>query len=83
MMAVQPIPAHKIYQLRVKLSDQIEGLDAIEFGAESVWGDPPEQMGISWAGFQVIDISDQNKERISKLLEFWAEQEEDLQQASI
>ncbi len=75
MMAVQPIPVHRIFQLRVNLPIEINGNNVIEFGAESVWGDPPEHIGTYWAGFQVIDISEYNKESVSELVDIWSKQD--------
>ncbi|HFD12412.1 MAG TPA: PilZ domain-containing protein [Crenotrichaceae bacterium] len=82
MMAIQPIPSHRIFQLQVKLPEPIKGSHAIEFGAESVWGDPPEQLGTCWAGFQVIDISEENKEIVAELVEIWSDQDADIKEIS-
>ncbi len=75
MMAAKPIPVHRVFQLQVKLPGKINGSDTIEFGAESVWGDPPEQIGTCWSGFQVIDISAENTEVVEKLVEIWSRQD--------
>ena len=82
MMAMQPIPTHRIFQLQVKLPEKFNGGDIIEFGAESVWGDPPGHMGTCWAGFQVIDMSEKNKDLVSELVEHWAKQDADHTKAS-
>ncbi|MEE9412757.1 MAG: PilZ domain-containing protein [Methylococcales bacterium] len=76
MMAMQPIPLHRVFQLQVKLPEKILGSDTIEFGAESVWGDPPEQMGTCWSGFHIIDISEENKALVTELVERWSQEDE-------
>jgi c-di-GMP-binding flagellar brake protein YcgR len=77
MMAMQPIPLHRVFQVQVKLPERILGSNVIEFGAESVWGDPPEQLGTCWAGLHIIDISDENKALVENLVERWSQQDED------
>ncbi|MEE9345705.1 MAG: PilZ domain-containing protein [Methylococcales bacterium] len=77
MMAMQPIPLHRVFQVQVKLPEKILGSNVIEFGAESVWGDPPEQLGTCWAGLHIIDISDDNKALVENLVERWSQQDED------
>lgn len=72
LMAIQPIPVHRVFQLQVKLPQEIHGSDIIEFGAESVWGDPPGQTGTCWAGFQIIDISEHHRSIIEELVEIWS-----------
>jgi c-di-GMP-binding flagellar brake protein YcgR len=76
MMAMQPIPLHRVFQLQVKLPEKILGSDVIEFGTESVWGDPPEQLGTCWAGFHIIDISEENKKLVIELVERWSQENE-------
>lgn len=82
MMAMQPIPLHRVFQVQIRLPEKILGSDVIEFGAESVWGDPPEQLGICWAGLHVIDISEENKTLVTELVERWSEQDEDIKTAN-
>lgn len=77
MMAMQPIPLHRVFQVQIRLPEKILGSDVIEFGAESVWGDPPEQLGTCWAGLHIIDISDDNKALVENLVERWSQQDED------
>lgn len=74
MMAMQPIPLHRVFQVQVKLPEKILDSDVIEFGAESVWGDPPEQLGTCWAGLHIIDISEKNKVLVTELVERWSQE---------
>ncbi len=76
MMAMQPLPLHRVFQLQIKLPEKINGVDILEFGAESVWGDPPEQLGTCWAGLHIIDISEENKALVTELVERWSDEEE-------
>ena len=82
MMAMQPIPLHRVFQVQIRLPEKILGSDVIEFGAESVWGDPPEQLGTCWAGLHIIDISGENKTLVTELVERWSEQDEDIKTAN-
>jgi hypothetical protein len=75
MMAMKPILLQRIFQLQVKLPKKIGGSNLLEFAAESVWGDPPEQLGTCWAGFHIIDISKRNQLVATELVERWAQQD--------
>lgn len=66
------IPTHSIYQLELQLPMEIEGSKQIEIGADCLWCRPAENFHRYWAGFQIIDVSDQAMLQIEKLLEHYS-----------
>ncbi len=56
----------KVYQLLLNLAQQVDGIQAIECGAESLWSDSAADDNMFWTGFQIIDISDDDAEFIGR-----------------
>jgi len=75
IMVDEPISVHRVFQLQIKLPESVNGSGVLEFGAESVWVESSDQMGVCWVGLQIIDISDYYKSVVEELVEIWAEQE--------
>ena len=47
------------------LNDPLNGIDTIDFGAESLWtADADDQHNYQWTGFQIIDISEESRDFI-------------------
>ncbi len=57
LISEQRIDPNRIYQLRLEFTQPIDGIDAIECGAESLWSDSAEDDPACWNGFHIIDIS--------------------------
>jgi hypothetical protein len=60
------IEPSRVYQLLLNFAEQVDGVKAIECGAESLWADSAADDGMFWTGFQIIDISDDDAEFISE-----------------
>lgn len=67
------VPTHSIYQLELELPTQIEGSDRIGIGADCLWCRQAENFNRYWAGFQIIDVSDQALQQIQKLISDYSE----------
>ena len=69
-----PLAPNRLFQLNLKLPAPIDGVADIEFGAECLWvQDGSDTNSPSWAGFQIIDITEQGSQLISQLMSEWAE----------
>ena len=69
-----PLTPNRLFQLSLALPAPIDGVPAVEFGAECLWvQDNTETNGPCWAGSQIIDISDLNASLIEHLMKAWTE----------
>lgn len=60
LLSRDPIPANGVWQLSIELPiDDIE-CQTVEFGAESLWCDDSLKPAQYWAGFHIIDISQES-----------------------
>lgn len=74
MLYADQAPAvNRLFQLRMETDSAIAALDGVELGAECLWTQAVTESGHHWAGFQIIDISDQGSALIRHLLEEWTE----------
>jgi len=64
--AIEP---NMVFQFRFFFPKPIMGRDSIDCGAESLWSDPAMGEKGCWAGFQIIDISDEDARLISNLID--------------
>jgi hypothetical protein len=65
----QEIAPNMVFQFRFFFPKPIMDRDCIDCGAESLWSDPaPGEKGY-WAGFQIIDISDEDAKLIQHLVD--------------
>lgn len=72
LVSVVPLTPNRLFQFSLTLPAPINGIPAIEFGAECLWiQDTTETNGPCWAGFQIIDISDQGISLIEQLMKEW------------
>ncbi|MCB1859829.1 MAG: PilZ domain-containing protein [Gammaproteobacteria bacterium] len=69
-IAVSP---NQLFQLRMIPPSQAAETTAIEFGAECLWVQDTEDESPCWAGFQIIDISEQGTSQILQLMADWTE----------
>ncbi|MFT5691929.1 MAG: hypothetical protein ACI92E_001260 [Oceanicoccus sp.] len=60
MMAItsQAIPTHSIFQLSLRLPEEINGSNIISLGVDGLWCKKAENFQRYWAGFQIIDASE-------------------------
>jgi hypothetical protein len=71
LLSDSPIPADRVFQLRISLPEPIEGTDLLEFGAESLWESPAMDENNYWTGLQIIDISESDSRILEILIEDW------------
>ena len=69
LLCSSPVATNQLFQLRMSLPAFINGADHIELGAECLWCNDVSNSGSWWAGFQIIDISDQDLSLIQHLLD--------------
>ncbi len=60
---------NRLFQVQLRSDSPIPGLDGVEIGAECLWSQAITESGHFWAGFQIIDISDQGRRLVQHLLE--------------
>lgn len=65
------ITTGSIHQFVMPLPRTIDNYDKVSFGAEAVWTSTLEETNSHWSGFHIIDISDQERDVIGKLIEDW------------
>lgn len=63
------IPTHSIYQLSLQLPEAINNSQTIELGADCLWCRNAENFHRFWAGFHIIDASDQAITQLQTLIE--------------
>ena len=68
-MTEREIPTQSIYQLSIKLPVELRGSDTVELGADCLWCRKDENFHRFWAGFQIIDASDNAVKQIEDLIE--------------
>jgi len=69
LLSAEPIEVNRIFQVSLELPEQVGAGHAARFGAESLWREPSNDPGKCWIGFQIIDISHENVEKIHRLIE--------------
>lgn len=65
------ISSGSIYQLVMPLPQPINNYDKVTFGAEVVWSSTSEDTNDTWSGFQIIDISFQDRDILEELIVDW------------
>ena len=69
LLSVIPIELEKLYRFEINLSSAIDGHSVLRLGADSLWSNPLNDDKNFWTGFQIIDISEQNKKIIQHLVD--------------
>ena len=72
VMTDKEIPTHSIYQLAMQLPIDLEGSNKIELGADCLWCRKAENFHRFWAGFHIIDASDQALIQLDALIDHYA-----------
>jgi len=73
LLADQSLSTNQLFQLRMLFPTPIENLEYIELGAECLWRQDAPGTNHCWAGFHIIDISDQATRLIETLISDWTE----------
>lgn len=68
LMRKQALEVNAIYQLGIKLPDEINGDNIIIAGVDILWCEYTEELQQHWVGCQIIDISTENEERIQHFI---------------
>tara|TARA_R110000868_G_scaffold174376_2_gene411043 strand:- start:253 stop:597 length:345 start_codon:yes stop_codon:yes gene_type:complete len=56
-----------LYQLALDLAEPVSAVDSLSVGAECLWMKETDSGTQYWAGFQIIDISDDDRAIITKI----------------
>ena len=73
LLTDRSLSPNRLFQLRMQLPTPIEYVESIDFGAECLWCQEVPDSDHCWAGFQIIDISEQNSRLIQSLIGSWAD----------
>ncbi len=73
MSTNQEIETGQLFQLCLAIPGQNRNGDActLHVGAEAVWRQEAPDGSHAWIGFHIIDINDEDSERIDQLIEEW------------
>lgn len=72
VMTDREIETQAIFQLSLQLPEAIKGSDQIIVGADCLWCRRAENFYRYWAGFQIIDASEQALTQLEVLLDLYA-----------
>jgi hypothetical protein len=64
----EPVAENAVFQLHLEFCNQEGESDPIEIGVESLWCKQGSNENQFWAGFYIIDISEQNQDRIRSMI---------------
>ena len=73
LLADQSLSTNQLFQLRMLFPTPIENVAHIELGAECLWRQDAPGTNHCWAGFHIIDISDQATRLMLRLISDWTE----------
>jgi c-di-GMP-binding flagellar brake protein YcgR len=68
LLANDAVQANRVFRMRLEFPDGFD-MDPIQFGAESMWVEDSHDVNSHWAGFQIIDISPENADKIRRLID--------------
>jgi PilZ domain len=71
VMTDREIETQAIFQLALQLPEQLEGSDQLILGADCLWCRRAENFHRYWAGFQIIDASEQALAQIEALINLY------------
>lgn len=72
VMTDREIPTHSIYQIALQLPVEINGSHTVLLGADSLWCRKIENFHRYWAGFHIIDASDEAVLQLQELIEHYS-----------
>jgi hypothetical protein len=67
ILTTEAVDENTVFQLSLDLCDRDGKSDPIEIGVECLWCNESSSRDRFWAGFYIIDISEQDQERIRRL----------------
>ena len=67
LLGSQPVAADSIFQLSLEFESATDNIHPILIGVESLWCHSSNDQTQYWAGFYIIDISDEDLERVRHL----------------
>ena len=70
LLSSEPIPENSIFQLSLEFAENSASAadGPVMIGVESLWSNSSSDQSQHWVGFYIIDISEQDLERIRKLI---------------
>ncbi len=68
LLAQDPLDINRVFQVRMEIPEACGG-QAIPLGVESLWRETSNSHGKYWVGFQIIDISPRDSQRLHMLIE--------------
>ncbi len=67
------IDGNRLYQVELQLPDTIHGHDKVALGIDCLWSRRDEEYERHWAGFQIIDVSQDALKVIEHLIRDYSE----------
>ena len=67
LISNRPIEADCLFQLSFTVTDSAGRDRDLEVGAESLWSSPASQPDVYWAGFEIVEISDDDHALLSDI----------------
>ena len=68
MLGQEPIEVNRVFRMTLDVPPDID-IGPIQFGAESLWVEPSHEAKTHWAGFRIIDISEDSSKRMRRLID--------------
>jgi hypothetical protein len=68
IMGTEPIADNSIMQVTLVFDSSADGKPEISIGVESLWSHTGGEDAKYWTGFYIIDISEQDRERIRNIV---------------
>ena len=69
LLSREDVPSNRVYPLALKIPEELGYGPWAEFGAESLWTETSLEPERYWVGFHIIDISQENQDRIRGLID--------------
>ena len=69
-----PIEADSVMQFRLVPARPLEGVESVTLGADCLWSRPGSDAQHGWAGFQIIDMAEDQTEALEVLLRHLAQE---------
>ncbi|HUT41937.1 MAG TPA: PilZ domain-containing protein [Gammaproteobacteria bacterium] len=68
ILVSEPVVENSVFQLALGFCNEAGDSEPIEIGVECLWCNQSNKADQYWAGFYVIDISEQDQERLRQLI---------------
>jgi len=70
LISREELPVNRVFQLALELPPDMQPDSKVVFGAETLWRETSGQAGQYWIGMQIIDISEEDANRIGHLVDY-------------